>query len=203
MRARARRRRRAPRESRSLPSSPAPPPRQVAKRAHFAGRPAAPAAAAAQDDAVATGLLTALKGAERTASVARVLARVDGALGPARADALCFRAVLLVLTRAFDLSHLVDDAEVALWPFADLFNHPSAAAVRGSAFADVGVSGAAVRSSLEDGRLCLRAPSELAVAAGDEIFNWYGNAGFGAESPDAWKEAELRFTYQYGFSPWG
>ena len=76
--------------------------------------------------------------------------------------------MLLVLTRAFDLSHLVDDAEVALWPFADLFNHPSAAAVRGSAFADVGVSGAAVRSNVALVENNARVGADVAVALVEE-----------------------------------
>ena len=38
--------------------------------------------------------------------------------------------------------------------------------------------------------------------AGDELFNWYSNAGFGADGADAWRRSENAFLYQYGFSPW-
>ena len=47
----------------------------------------------------------------------------------------------------------------------------------------------------------VRAP-RVAVAEGDELFNWYGNAGYDADTPAEWEAAHMRFVTSYGFSPW-
>ena len=113
------------------------------------------------------------------------------------------RAVLLVLTRAFDLSHLEASLDVALVPFADLFNHPSASAMRRNPkLLNVKITGAAVQSTRQGDDLVVRAPKAAVLHAGDELFNWYSNAGFGADGADAWRRSENAFLYQYGFSPW-
>ena len=50
--------------------------------------------------------------------------------------------------------------------------------------------------------IVVRAPRELAVGAGDELWNWYDSAGFGTSSPEEWARGEAQFLAQYGFSPW-
>ena len=115
----------------------------------------------------------------------------------------CLDAVLVLLTRAFDLSHLRPDAPAALVPLFDYVNHPSASVVT-PAFVKVPISGAVVGTTLDndDGFLCLRAPRQLDVRAGDQLFHWYGNAGIGEEDPVIFHQRERKFILQYGFSPW-
>ena len=60
-------------------------------------------------------------------------------------DDIAFRACLLVLTRAFDLSHLRDGLNPALAPVADLFNHPSSITLP-ERLQGISVSGLAVQS---------------------------------------------------------
>ena len=99
-------------------------------------------------------------------------------LAPLVDDHLSFRACLLVLTRAFDLSHLRDGLNPALAPFADLFNHPSSATLP-ERLQGVPVSGLAVQSTSDGDDLVVRAPKGYDPRCGDELYNWYGNAGYG------------------------
>ena len=88
-------------------------------------------------------------------------------------------------------------------PFADLFNHPSVSAMRRNPkLLRVKITGAAVQSTRQGDDLVVRAPKAAVLHAGDELFNWYSNAGFGADGADAWRRSENAFLYQYGFSPW-
>jgi len=143
-------------------------------------------------------LAAALLAARRGSGLVRSL------LGPAIGDAACFRAVLIVLTRAFDLSHVRPGATIALMPAGDLFNHPSAALVVGTAFAECNMRGACVQSVKAPGAdaISIRAPVELDLFPGDQIYNYYGAAGFGADSPEDWRKSERAFLHQYGFVPW-
>ncbi len=117
-------------------------------------------------------------------------------------DDTAFRACLLVLTRAFDLSHLREGLNPALAPFADLFNHPSAATLP-ERLQSISVSGLAVQSTSDGDDLVVRAPKGYDPRCGDELYNWYGNAGYGKTgSVEEWREAEDKFYYQYGFRMW-
>jgi hypothetical protein len=87
-------------------------------------------------------------------------------------------------------------------------------------YREVPISGAAVQSAIaESGNLdnnipifddasfqgdavSIRSPSELELEKGEQIYNWYGNAGWGSSSPEAWKKADRKFLHQYGFDPW-
>jgi len=40
------------------------------------------------------------------------------------------------------------------------------------------------------------------LKAGEEMLLWYGDAGWGAATPEQRAEEELNFVAQYGFSPW-
>ena len=54
------------------------------------------------------------------------------------------------------------------------------------------------KSNLENVRTCLA----LETFEGDELFGWYGNAGYGAPTREE-GEASLRaFVTSYGFNPW-
>lgn len=112
----------------------------------------------------------------------------------------CFEAVLAVCTRAFDLSHLSEGCVAALVPFAEFVNHPSYA-VMTPAFAAVPVSGAVVGTTWDEDQVCLRAPRELGVEEGDELFGWYGNAGAGTKDPVLYHARRTEFLFQYGFDP--
>ena len=117
-------------------------------------------------------------------------------------DDLAFRACLLVLTRAFDLSHLRDGLNSALVPVADLFNHPSSTTLP-ERLQSIPVSGLAVQSTRDGDDLVVRAPRGYDPRCGDELYNWYGNAGYGKTgSVEEWREAEDKFYYQYGFRMW-
>ena len=117
-------------------------------------------------------------------------------------DDTAFRACLLVLTRAFDLSHLRDGLNSALVPVADLFNHPSSTTLP-ERLQGVPVSGLAVQSTRDGDDLVVRAPRGYDPRCGDELYNWYGNAGYGKTgSVEEWREAEDKFYYQYGFRMW-
>lgn len=117
----------------------------------------------------------------------------------------CYRAVLFVLSRSFDLSHVRGDGNhlVVLVPFYDLINHPSVSLVKTlSRFGDVPVSGS-VSGATEDGKnLCVRAPILLELKPGDQLLGWYGNAGWGIKDPEESRRKERQFELQYGFSPW-
>ena len=117
-------------------------------------------------------------------------------------DDQAFRACLLVLTRAFDLSHLRDGLNSALVPVADLFNHPSSTTLP-ERLQSISVSGLAVQSTKDGDDLVVRAPRGYDPRCGDELYNWYGNAGYGKTgSVEEWREAEDKFYYQYGFRMW-
>ena len=130
---------------------------------------------------------------------------VDGRL-PLEA---CWAALWLVESRAFNLAPFGGSSCVMV-PFADCFNHPSASALAaygatGQAFATAtNRSGACMTwtADLDRRSVAVRAPHALPVASGDEIWNWYDGAGFGAGSLDEWARGEAAFTAQYGFSPW-
>ena len=162
----------------------------------------------------------------------------------------CWAALWLVESRAFDLGPYGGNSCV-LVPWLDIFNHPSASALRahgaaGAAFASSasrsaaciswaaelekrdddqgddnddgddgdggdragdGDGGEELRRARERSRsapkaIVVRAPRELAVGAGDELWNWYDSAGFGTSSPEEWARGEAQFLAQYGFSPW-
>jgi hypothetical protein len=60
-----------------------------------------------------------------------------------------------------------------------------------------------VQSTKDGEDFVVRAPRGVDVGVGEQIFNWYANAGFGVtESVEARRAAENAFLYQYGFSPW-
>lgn len=117
----------------------------------------------------------------------------------------CYRAVLFVLSRTFDLSHLKNDGmhSVCLVPLYDLVNHPSVSLVKTlRRFGELPVSGS-VSGATDDGRcVCVRAPHLLELADGDQLLGWYGNAGWGIKDPVESALKERQFELQYGFSPW-
>jgi len=157
----------------------------------------------------------------------------------------CWAALWLVESRAFDLGPYGGNSCVMV-PWLDIFNHPSASALRahgaaGAAFAsaasrlagciswtaeleqrdadkrddgdDDGDDGGDEDEDEELGRVrgrrrskpkavVVRAPRELPVGAGDELWNWYESAGFGTSNPEEWARGEAQFLAQYGFSPW-
>ena len=49
--------------------------------------------------------------------------------------------------------------------------------------------------------MLVRAACGLAIGPGDEIWNWYSEAGYGA-GKDEWAKGEAAFVAQYNFSPW-
>lgn len=188
---------------------------------------------------------------------------------PAPTEAQCYRAVVIVASRSFDMSTAVpaarpaaaaataaatasagaaagsgaDGAERAapsaapsdgersrvslsgfsyvMVPFFDCLNHPSESALRasgeaGARFRKHGILDACVRwrarpaapekpdSAPDSGEVLVsvHAPNALPVCAGDQLWQWYGNAGWGHRSPDAWLAEERLFVAQYGFNPW-
>ena len=67
----------------------------------------------------------------------------------------------------------------------------------------ISVSGLAVQSTEDGDDLVVRAPRGYDPRCGDELYNWYGNAGYGKTgSVEEWREAEDKFYYQYGFRMW-
>lgn len=50
--------------------------------------------------------------------------------------------------------------------------------------------------------LTVRAPQNHSLKAGEEMFCWYGDAGWGEPAPEARAAKEADFISQYGFSPW-
>jgi len=48
----------------------------------------------------------------------------------------------------------------------------------------------------------VHAPVRLVAKTGDELWQWYGNAGWGEDNKEDWDEAEGKFLAQYGFLPW-
>lgn len=128
--------------------------------------------------------------------------------------------MLIVLTRALDLSHVREDLVIALAPAADLFNHPSPSTIS-QAFAENTIAGACVQNAKftkvdvshpDDSPadthepatwLAIKSPRDLDLQEGEQIFNWYANAGWGAQNPHDWAAGERKFLYQYGFIPWG
>jgi hypothetical protein len=175
--------------------------------------------------------------------VAALLQGTAVADDPVACEALCFRALVLVASRAFDFSHSWKEESKSrsesnsaeghsdlsgctmsfvMVPFLDLFNHPSA-----SALAQAGLSGAAFQqlspkaacidvkvnfdlqpsscgamASSPDACVSVLAPQELPVNPGDELWNWYSNAGFGSKTREEMARAVLEFKCSYGFNPW-
>ena len=96
-------------------------------------------------------------------------------------------------------------------PIFDLTNHPSPLSL-----ARAGEAGERFTQQAEHPRkgciqfepdwrarkLRVLAPAGLALRAGDEIYNYYGDAGAGASSDEERMQAEDIFVAQYGFSPW-
>lgn len=50
--------------------------------------------------------------------------------------------------------------------------------------------------------LTVAAPPGLPLRAGEELLNWYGDAGWGESTAEARAAGERRFVASYGFSPW-
>ena len=105
--------------------------------------------------------------------------------------------------RAFDLTHVDgEDLRVACVPFGDLFNHPSAASMRSSPrLLDLPAGALSIRAVRDGEDLAILAP-RVGWRDGEELYFWYGNAGFGEEDPAEYHRREAAFAYQYGFSPW-
>lgn len=135
----------------------------------------------------------------------------------------CFRAVVIVASRTFDFTvplAAYDAKPGVKWAFVmvpvlDNLNHPSRSALEaigeaGERFRRTDVLGACVRWRMDEKEhsepwVSACAPTELRVEAGDELWQWYGNAGWApgaAHDPQAWRAGEAKFRAQYGFSPW-
>jgi hypothetical protein len=151
----------------------------------------------------------------------------------------CFRAVMLVASRTFDMSTPLRAAGITaldadglvpgrfvMIPVFDCLNHPSVTALRtygeaGERFKQHVVLDACVRwrmrtdeaanaDSADAARppsamahvITVHAPVALDVCAGDELWQWYGNAGWGSRTREAWDYGEAKFLAQYGFLPW-
>jgi hypothetical protein len=67
---------------------------------------------------------------------------------------------------------------------------------------DIAEFAAAAAAGAENGCVLMRSPPGMAVEAGDELWTWYGDAGWGAETTENWEKKEDKFVAQYGFSPW-
>jgi hypothetical protein len=189
-------------------------------------------------------------------------------------EEICLRALVLVSSRAFDLSvaaeaaaeqllvsaklgaakekgakgHSMSSDEALIGklealqykhfvmvPFGDMFNHPSMSALRDSGDAgerfqrrsiastciaietrfledeggseagssdNEGSSAAAAPNEKTTGVTLLAPTTDLGVKAGDEIWMWYGNAGYGSKTPEEWDAGEAEFRFSYGFTPW-
>ena len=93
-------------------------------------------------------------------------------------------------------------------PFLDNMNHPSKTALAamgaaGRRWTAAGLRDACLSRSIDErGAVTLYAPAALETFEGDELFGWYGNAGYGAPTREE-GEASLRaFVTSYGFNPW-
>uniref|UniRef100_A0A7S3JP73 Uncharacterized protein n=1 Tax=Aureoumbra lagunensis TaxID=44058 RepID=A0A7S3JP73_9STRA len=125
----------------------------------------------------------------------------------------CLEAILAVSTRAFDLSHIVPGCSAALVPAAEIANHPSKTVVT-PRFSQVPICEAVIGTcllpespqTLESGQfpqsICIRAPhSSTYIQPGDQLFNWYANAGIGEQDLDKYLILRKTFLTQYGFDP--
>ena len=151
-------------------------------------------------DLVSPGALDLVR---RIAQAAR--ASLDDTLGSD--DALfdrCYRAALLVSTRAFSFPR----RPYVMVPFADNLNHPSQTALAalgpaGRRWTAAGLRDACISRSIDDhGAVTVYAPAALEIFEGDELFTWYGNAGYGAPTREEGEEGLRAFVTSYGFSPW-
>ena len=93
-------------------------------------------------------------------------------------------------------------------PFADNLNHPSQTALAalgpaGRRWTAAGLRDACISRSIDDhGAVTVYAPAALEIFEGDELFTWYGNAGYGAPTREEGEEGLRAFVTSYGFSPW-
>ena len=100
-------------------------------------------------------------------------------------------------------------------PFGDMFNHPSVSALKSSGEAGERFSQRSISATCIDvktifspgdadgGNVSLLAPTtDLLVKEGDEVWMWYGNAGYGSQTRGEWDAKEAEFRFSYGFSPW-
>ena len=119
-------------------------------------------------------------------------------------DDKCLEAILATQSRAFNLSHLRPGAVPCFVPLADTFNHPSRSSLSDEKqFVQVLTRHANVfLTQDDDSSLCMRAPRDLAVNAGDQLFFWYGDGGLRAQTPSDFHQGEIEFYLQYGFSLW-
>ena len=164
--------------------------------------------------------------AERLERARASAAHVYNVLGGEVPEEDCFRATVLVGSRAFDLSpHWARAAKqnaaeragrcnwsITLVPFFDLANHPSmssldAAGALGSRFRQLpspryGVLHTICDFTDPEPRLSVYAPKGLELLEGDELLNYYGDAGIFERDDQARAIAEANFVAQYGFSPW-
>ena len=143
---------------------------------------------------------------------------LDGTVSPER----CFRAVVLVGSRAFDLAsrwrEVVAEADrdglcdwsITMIPFFDMSNHPSQ-----SLLDAMGEAGARFRKlpnpklgamrwdcDWDTRQLVIYSPPAFEVYEGEELLNYYSHAGAYEREPQARAHAEANFVTQYGFSPW-
>lgn len=92
--------------------------------------------------------------------------------------------------------HSINDACVNFF-----FEYPEAAALTSGE--EVEVDSACSARSVPDGvTMVVQAPWGMEVDAGEELWLWYGDAGFGEKSPEAFHRAATEFRTTYGFSPW-
>jgi hypothetical protein len=194
-----------------------------------------------------------LNKARKSARAAAALLRGTAAgADPKACEAICFRALVLVASRAFDFSRAWKEQigsgtnsdsdgsgsssdsgsdsgsscgsdgstgtmAYVLVPFADLFNHPSASALAQAGPAGVAFQQRSPRAACIDvkanfdltvasggcgGGVSVFAPLELPVEGGNELWNWYSNAGFGSKTRGEMTKAVLEFHCAYGFNPW-
>ena len=116
----------------------------------------------------------------------------------------CLRAALLVSSRTFAFS----TRTYVMVPFLDNMNHPSKTALAamgaaGRRWTAAGLRDACLSRSIDErGAVTLYAPAALETFEGDELFGWYGNAGYGAPTREEGEESLRAFVTSYGFSPW-
>ena len=158
-----------------------------------------------------------LAAAEATARAAHDI------LGGSVPESDCFRVTVLVGSRAFNCARLWNQLArrdqpqlplsrcLLLIPFMDIFNHPSFSALAaalddGANFKRHTISDGCVefdyRVTTSSVEVVITAPRALRATAGEELYNWYGNAGFGAPTSEERAEAAADFEATYGFNPW-
>jgi hypothetical protein len=166
--------------------------------------------------------------AERTAAAVFTLLQSAGSKASL---AMCKRAVILLISRSFDFSKPMAGLSTAaaqsphpaiqwrqvLVPVFDCLNHPSISALDASGeggvrFRAQHVYDSVVNWSIEEREwdetresqvvVRIRSPHKMAIDAGTEVWNWYGDAGWGAKTAKECEAAEASFVSTYGFSPW-